>query len=230
MKNAFHVWKGLVNVPDETVRSLRAICLHPARAGQNNEPTIAGVEGTRQILERVAAAGPEDVVLCLLSGGGSALLPAPVEGVLLEEKQRLTRLLHACGATINEMNCVRKHLSACKGGRLVQAFHGRAWFSLILSDVIGDPLDVIASGPTAADSTTFGDALAVLEKYGLKDRAPISVLQHLQKGLDGGLPETPKALPADLQSCHREQHQGSGSRRSGRPATGISSAQSGCLY
>src|SRR5207248_11359688 len=113
-----------------------------------------------------------EVALCLISGGGSALLPAPAEGVTLEDKQQITRLLHAGGATINEMNAVRKHLSRIKGGRLVQAFRVRALFSLIISDVIGDPLDVIASGPTAADPTTFADALVVLEKYGLLCSAP----------------------------------------------------------
>src|SRR5204862_2788649 len=116
----------------------------------------------------------------LLSGGGSALLPAPADGIPLEDKQQVTRLLHSCGATINEMNCVRKHLSAVKGGRLAQAFTGRALFSLIISDVVGDPLDVIASGPTAADPTTFADALAVLEKFGLLQTVPPGVRLQLQ--------------------------------------------------
>jgi hydroxypyruvate reductase/glycerate 2-kinase len=146
----------------------------------------------------VAGAGPEDVVLCLLSGGGSALLPAPVEGVSLEAKQRLTLLLHACGATINEMNAVRKHLSRIKGGNLARACGGRPVFSLILSDVVGDPLDVIASGPTAPDPTTFTDARAVLAKYGLDTQVPRCIRVHLEKGLAGLLPETPKELPATV--------------------------------
>ena len=106
----------------------------------------------------------------------------------------MTKLLHACGATINEMNCVRKHLSEFKGGRLAQAFKGRALFSLIISDVIGDPLDVIASGPTAPDPTTFEDALQVLEKYQLLEKAPAAVLAHLRAGVAGQVPETPKIL------------------------------------
>ena len=188
--------EGVVNVPAESVRPLRRIRLHAARPAGTNQPTAAGVLGARQILDLVAGAGPEDVALCLLSGGGSALLPAPAAGLTLEDKQQVTRLLHACGATINEMNCVRKHLSAVKGGRLAQAFSGRALFSLIISDVIGDPLDVIASGPTAADPTTFADALAVLSKYDLGARVPAAVLRHLAEGAAGRAPETLERLPA----------------------------------
>jgi hydroxypyruvate reductase/glycerate 2-kinase len=127
-------------------------------------------------------------------------MPAPVADVTLEDKQEVTRLLHACGATINEMNCVRKHLSAVKGGRLAQAFTGRALYSLIISDVIGDPFDVIASGPTAADPTTFADALSVLDGYQLRRKVPTSVLHHLEKGAAGQTPETPKTLPAHVQN------------------------------
>jgi hydroxypyruvate reductase/glycerate 2-kinase len=194
--------EGVVNVPAESVRTLRAIRLHAARAAGSNHPTTDGVAGACQILGLASQAAPDDVALCLLSGGGSALLPAPVEGVTLEDKQQVTRLLHACGATINEMNAVRKHLSLIKGGRLVQAFTGRAMFSLIISDVIGDPLDVIASGPTAADPTTFADALAVLKKYHLTTDArergrqlPTSVLRYLEQGAAGEKPETLKILP-----------------------------------
>jgi hydroxypyruvate reductase/glycerate 2-kinase len=190
--------EGLVNVPALSERPLRAIRLHAARPAGSNEPTAEGVAGTRRILELVAGAGGRDLVLCLLSGGGSALLPAPVEGVSLADKQHVTRLLHTCGATINEMNAVRKHLSAVKGGRLAERFGGRALFSLIISDVIGDPLDVIASGPTAADPTTFADALAVLEKYQLLPQVPQAVRNHLEQGVAGRVPETPKALPAGI--------------------------------
>jgi hydroxypyruvate reductase/glycerate 2-kinase len=193
--------EGIVNVPDETVRPLRRIRLHAARPGGTNQPTAAGIAGTRQILELLRGAGPADVALCLLSGGGSALLPAPVSGVTLEDKQHATRLLLGCGATINEMNCVRKHLSACKGGGLVQAFTGRALYSLIISDVIGDPLDVIASGPTAADPTTFADALRVLERHLLSKRVPPDVLRHLEEGAAGRMPETLKRLPANVHNA-----------------------------
>lgn len=189
---------GIVNVPAEAVRPLRRVELHAARPAGTNQPTAAGVAGTLRILDLLAGAGPDDVAICLLSGGGSALLPAPVAGITLEDKQQVTRLLHACGATINEMNCVRKHLSRCKGGRLAQAFRGRALFSLLISDVIGDPLDVIASGPTAADPTTFADALAVLARYQLTERTPPAVLRYLEEGAAGRHPETLKALPATV--------------------------------
>jgi hydroxypyruvate reductase/glycerate 2-kinase len=189
---------GLLNVPAESVLALQRIRLHAARPAGVNYPTPEGVAGAEAILSLAAAAGPHDVGLCLLSGGGSALLPAPAEGVTLADKQTVTHLLHACGASIDEMNCVRKHLSRMKGGRLAQAFSGRALFTLILSDVIGDPLDVIASGPTAADPTTFADALAVLERFGLTAKAPPAVLEHLRRGRDGGAPETLKHLPGHV--------------------------------
>ncbi len=186
--------EGMVNVPAEAVRSLRAIRLHPARPSGTNQPTAEGVEGARRILDLLASAGPDDVAIGLWSGGGSALLPAPVEGVSLADKQMVTQLLHECGATINQMNAVRKHLSRVKGGQLAQAFAGRDFYNLIISDVIGDPLDVIASGPTAADSSTFGDAVAVLEKYALKPQVPAVVWEHLNQGLQGLVPETPKSI------------------------------------
>jgi len=190
--------QGLVNVPNESVRALKAIRLHGARAAGSNHPTVEGVAGADHILQLVEQAGPEDVALCLLSGGGSALLPAPVAGVTLDDKQLVTKLLHASGATINEMNAVRKHLSRIKGGRLAQAFQGKALWSLVISDVIGDPLDVIASGPTAPDPTTFADALAVLERHTLTQRVPPAVLAHLQNGAGGQVPETPKRLPGNV--------------------------------
>ena len=190
--------EGMVNVPAESARPLRRIRLHAARPAGSNHPTPEGVAGTEEILRLAREAGPDDVALCLLSGGGSALLPAPAPGVTLADKQDVTRLLHACGATIYEMNAVRKHLSAFKGGRLAQAFAGRAMYSLIISDVIGDPLDVIASGPTAADPTTFGDALAVLERYALRGKTPAKVIEHLERGARGEIPETPKSLPANV--------------------------------
>lgn len=189
---------GVVNVPAETVRPLASIRLHPARPAGTNHPTAEGVAGSRAIVELLRTAGPNDLALCLISGGGSALLPLPVEGVSLEDKQQVTRLLHACGASINEMNTVRKHLSLTKGGRLAQAFAGKELFSLIISDVVGDPLDVIASGPTAADPTTFADALAVLDRYRLTERTPAPVLHHLRAGASGRVPETLKELPGHV--------------------------------
>jgi glycerate 2-kinase len=190
--------RGVVNVPANSVRPLKAIRLHAARPAGSNQPTAKGVEGAQAMLDLAAEAGPGDIGLCLLSGGGSALLPAPVEGTTLEEKQQVTRLLHACGATIDEMNCVRKHLSSIKGGRLAGAFGRCPLFSLILSDVVGDPLDVIASGPTSPDPTTFADALGVLERYHLIEQVPPAILTHLERGRDGQVAETPKELPENV--------------------------------
>lgn len=190
--------EGVVNVPEGTERPLRRIRLHPARPAGMNEPTAAGVNGAEEMLRLMRSAGPEDAVIGLLSGGGSALLPAPVEGVSLEDKQNLTKLLHRSGATIQEMNAVRKHLSRVKGGRLAEAFHGRRMLSLIISDVVGDPLDVIASGPSSADPTTFAEALAVLDRYALRSRAPASVLAHLERGQRGEIDETPKSMDARI--------------------------------
>jgi hydroxypyruvate reductase/glycerate 2-kinase len=189
---------GVVNVPAETVRPLRWVKLHPARPAGTNQPTAEGVTGARRILELARSAGPKDLGLCLLSGGGSALLPAPAGGISLEAKQQVTRLLHECGATINEMNAVRKHTSDIKGGRLAQAFAGRELYSLIISDVVGDPLDVIASGPTAPDPTTYADALVVLDRYRLGPRVAREIIEHLKRGAAGQLAETPKTLPDNV--------------------------------
>lgn len=187
---------GVLNVPADAVRPLQKIRLHAARPPASNYPTPEGVVGVEEMLRLFHEAGPNDVGICLLSGGGSALLPAP-DGVSLAEKLAITKLLHGCGATIHEMNAVRKHLSRVKGGRLAQAFRGKALFSLIISDVVGDPLDVIASGPTAADESTFADALHVLERYQLVNRVP-AVQVHLERGAAGLLPETLKAVPANV--------------------------------
>jgi glycerate 2-kinase len=186
---------GIVNVPEGAPQTTTRIRLHPARPAGSNHPTAAGVAGADEMLRLMAGAGPNDVAFCLLSGGGSALLPAPAEGISLEDKQAITKLLHASGATIDEMNAVRKHLSRIKGGRLAEAFRGRYLLSLIVSDVVGDPLDVIASGPTAPDPTTFADALTVIDKYELWSRAPVPVIERLQRGVRGEIPETPKSLP-----------------------------------
>ena len=167
-----HDVAGWVNVPADCAAatdgaSASRIHLHPARPAGVNEPTREGVLGARKILELVASLGPRDLCLCLLSGGGSALLPSP-QGVCLEEKLAITRFLSAAGANIEELNAVRKQLSEIKGGGLARACTSGRLVSLIISDVMGDPLDVIASGPTVADSTTPELAIEVLERYGAK--------------------------------------------------------------
>lgn len=192
--------EGLVNVPAGTSAPLRRVRLHAARPQGVNEPTADGVAGAEEMLRLLAGAGPDDVAVCLLSGGGSALLPAPVEGVSLADKLAVTKVLHRSGATIDEMNCVRKHLSRVKGGRLAEAFRGARLVSLIISDVVGDPLDVIGSGPTAPDPTTFADALDVLTRYGLRDATPLAVLRCLEEGRAGSVRETLKAVPPSVEN------------------------------
>lgn len=155
-------------------------------------PNEAGVEGARRILDMVRVADERTLVICLLSGGASALLVAPVAGVTLQDKQEVTALLLKAGAAIGELNAVRKHLSAVKGGRLAQAACPAQLVTMILSDVIGDRIDVIASGPTAPDGSSFDYAWSVIEKYGLKEKIPVRVLNYLQRGVAGLEPETVK--------------------------------------
>lgn len=156
-------------------------------------PDKNGEIGTAKILEIANAAKANDLCICLLSGGGSALLPLAVPGVTLADKQETTRALLACGATIHEINALRKHLSRIKGGRLAVAANPATLVSLILSDVVGDDLDVIASGPTVPDSSTFKDCLNIVAKYGMSDRLPKSVTTHFENGLADPALETPKA-------------------------------------
>jgi glycerate 2-kinase len=157
-------------------------------------PDSSGIEGTRRMLDLKDryAVNEHDLVLCLISGGGSALMPCPVDGVTLEDKQAVTGLLLGCGADIHEINTVRKHLSRTKGGGLCAWFAPAPVVSLILSDVIGNDLDVIASGPTSPDSSTFRDARAVLEKYNLTATCPASIADYLEQGSSGKVPETPE--------------------------------------
>jgi hydroxypyruvate reductase len=156
-------------------------------------PDAAGVQGAEAIMQVAQQAGADDLVFCLLSGGGSALLPAPVSGITLAEKQQLTGLLLACGASIDEINTIRKHLSQIKGGQLARRVAPATLITLVLSDVVGDRLDVIASGPTVPDPSTFQDCLELLGRYELLAQVPASILTHLQQGQAGACPETPKA-------------------------------------
>ncbi len=155
-------------------------------------PDRNGEKGSEQILTLARAAGEKDLLLCMISGGGSALLPSAVAGVTLGDKQETTSILLACGATIHEINTLRKHLSAIKGGNLAVAAAPATVVSLLLSDVVGDDLDVIASGPTVPDSSTFEDCIAIVEKHAIGDRLPKPVMDHFAKGLAGEIHETPK--------------------------------------
>jgi hydroxypyruvate reductase len=176
---------GFVNVKEGQTAKLRRIelneCGHPV-------PDARGVAGAERIAAIAEQAGADDLVVCLISGGASALMPAPVPPITIEEKQAVTRLLLASGANIHEINTVRKHISRIKGGQLARLAAPAQVEALLLSDVIGDDLDVIGSGPTAPDASTFADAAAVLKKYGIEDRVPESVRNRIA---EGG-PETPK--------------------------------------
>lgn len=154
-------------------------------------PDERGLEGARRMAELLDAAGTDDLVICLISGGGSALMALPAEDVTLGDKQHLTDLLLRCGATINEMNAIRKHLSRSKGGGWARLAQPAEVISLILSDVVGSPLDVIASGPTAPDTSTFADAWWVLQKYQLVDRVAPAIRERLRRGMEGLVEETP---------------------------------------
>jgi glycerate 2-kinase len=156
-------------------------------------PDKAGLEATRVILDCLAECTADDLVLCAFSGGGSALAPAPRAPLALSEKQQTTRLLLECGATIFELNAIRKHLSVMKGGQLAKIAYPATLVSLFLSDVVGDALEAIASGPTVPDSSTFADCLRIVERYGLSAKLPPPVLKLLGDGAQGLIEETPKA-------------------------------------
>jgi hydroxypyruvate reductase len=189
---------GVIVVKDKHGLPLKKI---KVREASHPVPDARGVESTQEILSLIEKADKRDLVICLISGGGSALLIAPVQGISLEDKQNTTKRLLACGATIHEFNTVRKHLSRAKGGRLAQMAYPATLTSLILSDVVGDDLDVIASGPTVPDSSTFHDAAQILKGYGLWDQVPPAVRNHLEKGTSGQIEDTPKSDNAAFQQC-----------------------------
>lgn len=184
VRDGFVVVKDGYAVPTRRIRVAEAG--HPV-------PDARGVAASRELLAVAGAAGARDLLIFLVSGGGSALTPAPAPPVTLDEKQAMTRALLAAGATIGELNAVRKHLSLLKGGQLARAAAPARVLTLALSDVIGDPLDVIASGPTAPDATTFADALDVLQRRAVMEAAPASIVARLKAGARGEIAETPKA-------------------------------------
>ena len=165
-------------------------------------PDEQGVEATLELMRHVEGSTPDDVIFVLLSGGASSLLVAPAQGITLADKKTTTAVLLSCGATIQELNCVRKHLSRVKGGQLLRACGSAQVVSLILSDVIGDPLDVIASGPTVPDPTTFRDALGIVDRLGIRGSLPPRVVSHLEAGARGEHPETPKPDEGSFSTSH----------------------------
>lgn len=180
---------GLVVVKDghlaDTTRVRLVEAGHPV-------PDARGEAAAHRIRALAEAAGADDLLLVLISGGGSALTPAPAPPITLADKQTLTRLLLAAGANINQLNALRKHCSLLKGGQLARAAAPARVHALLLSDVIGDPLDVIASGPTTPDVSTFAEALAILDRFELRSRTPAAIVERLERGARGEVPETPK--------------------------------------
>jgi glycerate 2-kinase len=190
------IYAGCVNVKDGDPAKTRRIQLRPCG---HPVPDQRGVEGAKRIAELCVEAGEHDLVICLLSGGASALAPYPAPPITLAEKQETTRLMLSSGATIHELNALRKHISLIKGGQLARLAAPAKVVSLILSDVVGDNLDVIGSGPTAPDASTFATALAVLDKYGLRDRVPASVRERLELG-EGETPKPGASLFAGVEN------------------------------
>ncbi len=180
---------GTINTKYGYLASTKIVRVHEAG---HPIPDAAGMAGAREMVDLACAASEGDLVICLISGGGSALMTLPVDGVRLEDMEALTSSLLRCGATINEINTIRKHLSQIKGGNLSRAAYPADVVSLILSDVVGNPLDVIASGPTVPDSSSFADAYEIVERYDLEEELPSSIIEHLRQGRDGVVPETPK--------------------------------------
>ncbi|MDG6994773.1 MAG: DUF4147 domain-containing protein [Nitrososphaerota archaeon] len=155
-------------------------------------PSIVGVRATKEIVKLLESATADSLVICLFSGGGSSLMCLPADGVSVAEKTKVTNLLLKSGASIEKINCVRKHLSKIKGGLLPTYTHGATILSLIISDIVGNPLDSIASGPTVADSSSFGEAIAALKEYEINRLVSPNIMSHLRRGSMGLIPETPK--------------------------------------
>ena len=205
-KSAVPMAKGIIDVLDTRLSSAVVITKDKkyleangyknrlmVHLGGHPVPTSASIQGTEALLESLPPLKENDLVLVLISGGGSALFTQPVSDVTLDDMQALTQVLLKCGANINEINTLRKHLDQVKGGQLALRLQPAKVKTLILSDVIGDPLDMIASGPTVPDPTTFAEALRIIKKYNVKSLIPSSIWSYLSKGKDGREPETPKS-------------------------------------
>lgn len=189
---ADNITDGVVNCIDSEAKTKKIKIIkagHPL-------PDKRGIKGVEKMLElkEKYKIGKKDLVICLISGGGSALMPAPVDSVSLDDNQKVTRLLMNSGADIQEINSVRKHISKIKGGQLAAHFFPAKVVSIIISDVIRNRLDTIASGPTVPDKTTFKDAYGVLSKYKLLDKVPVSIKNHILAGCEDNAQETPKEL------------------------------------
>ncbi|MFX1324531.1 MAG: glycerate kinase [Promethearchaeota archaeon] len=199
-------YEGIINVPEGTPNNklLKETNL-TINYASHPIPNEGGLKGVISMLKMVEKSQKDDLIFCLISGGGSALLPLPKPGINLDDLKKVNSLLLASGASIQEINVIRKHISEIKGGNLAKKIFessGATLISLIISDVVGDNLDSIASGPTVPDSSTFKDALDILDKYGIIDRIPISVRKSIQKGLINEEYENPKSNDIIFKSVH----------------------------
>jgi len=183
------IHKGMINVKYGFTQELAQTEIVEA---DHPLPDNSGVEGTKKILDFLQKAEEKDLIFSLISGGGSALLPKPAGKIILSEKQELTRSLLKCGASIDEINAVRKHISSSKGGQMARTAHPATTVNLMLSDVVGDNMDVIASGPFVPDTSTYKDVWGIFRKYDLEG-IPQAIHDHLTAGAEGRIPETPKA-------------------------------------
>ncbi|UCD70959.1 MAG: glycerate kinase [Syntrophobacterales bacterium] len=193
------ITKGVINVKYGYLSELKRVKLNEAG---HPIPDENGVMATQEIVGLLEHLHETDLVICLISGGGSALLTSPAEGISLQDKQKITNLLLECGANINEINAIRKHISNLKGGGLARLAYPSTLIALMLSDVIGDPLDVIASGPTVPDESTFGECMAILRKYNLLGKVPGSIKDRIQRGIKGEIEETPKSGNPIFEKTH----------------------------
>ena len=185
------ITSGYVNVlkgTEDAVRTGRV----SLKGAAHPIPDHEGVKGVDRMFDLTNGLTKQDLVITLMSGGGSALMPYPAPGINLEDMRKLTSILLRAGVTINELNAVRKHISGFKGGQFARHVYPARMINLLLSDVIGDPIDTIASGPTSPDESSFMDARGVVVKYGLLDEIPENVLTRLNAGMNGMCPETPK--------------------------------------
>lgn len=184
------IFKGVVIAPtgvrNKKLKRIKVL------EGTHPIPSEINLASTKELLSIVSEAKRDDLVICLISGGGSALFMLPADGISLEDKKVTTDLLLRSGASIEEINIIRKHISKVKGGQLLKFINEARVISLIASDVVGDPVEFIASGPTSPDSSTFHDALRILTKYNLLEKIPESVSKRIKEGAEGKIPETPK--------------------------------------
>ncbi|MHA2036519.1 MAG: glycerate kinase type-2 family protein, partial [Promethearchaeota archaeon] len=204
-KNSNITYEGVINIPKGIVKPEKLGRKIKLNYATHPIPNIMGLKGTRLMMKLVETSGKDDLFIFLISGGGSALLPLPKPGITLQDLQNVNSLLLASGASIQEINTIRKHISDFKGGNLAKKLYNTSkatLISLIISDVIGDNLDSIASGPSVPDTTTFTDVVDILKKFNIKEKIPPSIINHIEKGLLDNNLETPKSNSDCFNNVH----------------------------